>query len=110
MVKMFLDINLSYDNSARSYYPGEIINVDLLIDASLKLYCRSVKIIFKCPYQTKKKTNVEYFRLRKIATFESTGKPAENFKFKKGLNQFKVRCEIPHLSDNVFKSKYRNDE
>lgn len=105
MVKMFLDIDLNYGNSARSYYPGEVIDVEVLINATLKLYCRSVKVIFKCPYQMKKKTTVEYFRLVKKATFEPTGRTAENFKFKKGLNKFKVKCEIPQLSDNVFKSK-----
>lgn len=104
---MFLDIDLNFDTSSRAYYPGEVINVELLIDASLKLYCREIKVVFKCPYntKTKKKTNMEYFKLQKAAVFQSTGKVAEKFKFKKGLNKFNVSCTVPHLSDNVFKSK-----
>lgn len=105
---MFLDIDLKYDNPARSYYPGAVVNVEVLINASLRLRCRSVKVVIKCPYANKKHSKkAEYFHLRQTATFSSNGKPAENFRFEKGVNMFKVEFEVPHLDDDIFKSKYQ---
>lgn len=100
---MLLDLDLNFNNPAKKYYPGEPIQCEILINSTFAFRCRSIKVRFICPYNNRQ---IEYFRLYKFGKYYSTEREARNFKLKKGLNKFKVTCEVPHLSQNVFLSEY----